>query len=419
MNILVISQETWTEKTNGGNVLSNIFKNFDTANFAQIYCSAGLPENSICSRYFQLSDRLMLKNQFRIINSQDIVSDPNDTEMVGRSLRSGIFREVLLLAREAAWSIINWKSEALKNFILDFHPDIIFAPCYSYIHTSKIALYAQELTACPVISYISDDNYSCKRISFSPSFWINRFITRKYIRKLFAKSRLIYTMTQNQIDEYEPIFNVKMKILCKGGKPAVEKTTVNNPIRLIYGGGLYLNRWKILAEIKKALENVNKDGIKAQLHIYSSTELPEKVRNKLNDNENSFLFPAISYEKLMSEYKNSDIALHVEAFDKKNLSYTRLSFSTKIVDCLSSGCATVAVGPEGQAGIDYLEANDGAVCIRDKNEIAEKITELINHPETILQYSKKAAELLIKNHSEEVISEMVKNDFEEIFENEK
>ena len=59
MKVLIISQELWSENNNGGNVLSNLFSGFD-AEFAQIYCSPGTPNNKICKRYFQITDSMIV-----------------------------------------------------------------------------------------------------------------------------------------------------------------------------------------------------------------------------------------------------------------------------------------------------------------------------------------------------------------------
>ena len=64
MRVLIISEEVWQDGTNGGNVLSNIFS--DTGyEFAQIYCSAGQPQNRLCKKYYQMTDSMMIKAMFR------------------------------------------------------------------------------------------------------------------------------------------------------------------------------------------------------------------------------------------------------------------------------------------------------------------------------------------------------------------
>ena len=61
MRILVITDEVWNDRIHGNNVLSNWFDGFD-AEFANIYCSPGFPNNNCCNRYFQITDKMMLKS---------------------------------------------------------------------------------------------------------------------------------------------------------------------------------------------------------------------------------------------------------------------------------------------------------------------------------------------------------------------
>ncbi len=417
MNILVISYETWCDTTNGGNVLSNIFADFKDDNFAQIYCSSGLPQNRLCSRYYQISDKMLMTRSGRSFETDGTAqqeSVPAQDALFTKTKNSPL-HEFFRLGREIMWKVFPWKTKELSKFITGFKPDVIFAPCYYYAHTSWLAQYAYKLTGCPIISYISDDNYSMRKISFSPSFWINKLITRKAIRNLFSKCSLIYTMTDAQKREYEEIFCKPMKILCKSASfEDVQSNPPHKPIRLLYGGGLYLKRWKILLEIKKALEKINSGEKKAYLDIFTAQNPPQKYVNALNDGKNSFIRPAVSYERLMQEYHASDIAVHVESFDRKNFLLTRLSFSTKIIDCLRSGCAVFAIGPRGQAGIDYLEDNDAAVCVRDKEDIFTALCGLIDNTQMISDYSRRAIELGRRNHSASEIAAGIKKDFEQI-----
>ena len=370
MNILVISYEAWRNTNNGGNVLSNIFCAFDDVDIAQIYCSGDMPQNNICRKYYQISESLLLTSaKGRRLEEKDYSADDADqTAVIENKINSkipGVIKNASQLARELMWTVFNWKTKELDAFIREFKPDLIFAPCYYYYHVSKVALYAESIADCPVISYISDDNYSLKNICFYPSFWINRLITRKWIRKLFSASSLIYTMTELQKTEYEQYFGRPMKILCKSAEFNKEpKKEAGNPLRLIYAGGLYLNRWKMLAALSDALAEINGQQIKAQLHIYSGTELAPRIVQKINDGKNAFFHGQISYQELHDRYRESDIAVFVESFDLKNRLTTRLSFSTKIIDCLNSGCAVLAIGPEDQGGMSYLKKNDAAICVR-------------------------------------------------------
>ena len=419
MRILIVSCEAWRDTNNGGNVLSNIFSAFPDAEIAQIYCSGEQPQNTVCQRYYQISDTMLLTaTPGRKLDLKDYSGETQlQNSVVENKIKNKIpfiFKDAALLVRELLWYISTWKSGQLEQFILSFKPDVIFAPCYSYFHVSRLALYVKKIAGCPMISYISDDNYSLKQIKFSPCFWINRFITRKWIRRLFAECSLVYTMTDLQKNEYEALFGCPMKVLCKSADFHDSEKTVGKPICLIYAGGLYLNRWKVLAKLSNALAKINHDQVNAELHIYSGSKLDSWKAKKLNDGKNSFLHAAISYDELVQKYHESDVALHVEAFDIKNRQITRLSFSTKIIDCMSSGCAIMAIGPKGQAGIEYLSANEAAICIHNVNEFYKTLKNLVENKSIIQEYSKKAILLGRKNHAREDIEKMLINDFQKV-----
>ena len=414
MRILIVSYELWDGVTNGGNVLSNIFDGYD-AEFAQIFCVSGTPYNKICKRYFQISDQMVLHRQKL---GKELIFDDYPANITGANPRGDArktvtyFRSSLMLLREMAWSLSKWKTKELEKFVLDFKPDIIFAPCNPIPHVLKIQRYVKKIAKCPMVSYVYDDIYSLKKFSLSPVFWIRHFIDRKHIRRVFKDYDFVFTMTEKQKSEYENYFKRPMGILCKCGSfDSVKEIGITHPIRLIYAGGVYINRWKVLKEVKNALAKINKTGKKAELHIYTANKVSKRQEAAMSDGENSFLHSAVGTEELKELYRNSHIALHVESFNLKNRLTTRLSFSTKIVDCLESGCAVIAIGPKGQAGIEYLKNNDGAICISSKKCIEEILSQVISDVHVISEYSKKSFNLGKQQH----IKEKAQRNIEECF----
>lgn len=421
MKILIISMETWSNNTNGGNVLTNIFNGFE-AEFAQVYCSSGMPDNSICSKYFQMTDsmaiRNILKKQKMGINftsdgdySNTLIKTDNTIENVKKI---GSF-EFLRVAREIVWGLSDYKNDRLKQFIEEFNPDIVFAPCYGVTYMLSLTKYVEEITKKPIISYISDDSFSLRQFRVSPVFWINRIVVRSRIKKIWSYYSLIYTMTNTQKQLMSKL-GKPMKILCKSGKfdKRIDKKQTNTPIRLIYAGGLYLNRWKTLVALANKIKEINLIEKKFILDIYTGTALTPKVQKILNDEVNCFIHPTIPFEQLVDEYEKSDIALHVESFDLKNRLNVRMSFSTKIIDCLDSGCAVMAICDKKQGGFSYLKEQDAAICIDSPKKIEETLERIVRYPEMIDDYRRKAVECGKRNHLQEKILNNMIHDFQTI-----
>lgn len=424
MKVLVISAEVWRDDTNGGNVLSNIFDGFE-AEFAQIYCNPGIPYNNKCKKYYQMTDSMVIQNIIKgkkigkLIEFDDYPSKRNRSDILnGDSINFYKFFKkysfpIFHVAKEIIWNASNWKNDSLKQFITEFNPDIIFAPCYGSHIMLSIDRFVANLTNKPVISYISDDHYSMKQFRISLIYWINRILLRKNLRKTFSYYNLIYTMTSEQLEECQRALKCNMKILQKSVdiSKVSKKENINKPIKLIYAGGIYCGRWKTLIAIVKALELINKNSTKMVLEIYTGNNLNKKQEAILNDKVNSNVHGLISQEELKKKYKESDIALHVESFDIKNKLSTRLSFSTKIIDCLSSGCAVMAICWNGQSGYKYLQREDVAICIDNINDIYKKLSEIVNDTSIIKKYSQKSYEVCKKNHDSKKVKKMLYTDF--------
>lgn len=431
MRILIVSLELWSENNNGGNVLSNIFSDFD-AEFAQIYCSPGEPNNKLCKQYFQITDSMIINGIFKRKNigkkiiyrdfpyklEQNVVSDFETKKWyfkIFKKYRLSLFSTV----REILWWIAPWKSKELEKFVLDFKPDVIFAPCYGHMFMLRLDRYVKHIAKANMISYISDDSYSLRQYSLSFFYWLNRLLTRFSIKKTFQEYSLVYTMTDEQATELSNALGANMKILQKGGDFSGDskKLTVNKPLRLVYAGGVYVNRWKILAKIGEILRRINIDETKIQLDIYTQNEVSEKQRTLLDDGKNTFLHPAISQVELVDVYKLSDIALHVESFELKYRLLTRLSFSTKIVDCLASTCAVMAISWKEHAGLKYLKKNDAAICIDDLSKLEEELKKIVDCPEVLIEYANKAWECGKQNHQIRKIRLKLFDDFNELVKN--
>jgi len=419
MKILILSGEVWKDVTNGGNILTGMFSDFD-AEFSQVYCRGGTPENNICYHYYQMTDMMIFKSliKHRPVGREFYIEKdhPYSSLQQNQALYSFFheYRLPLFFAmRHLAWNCSNWKNYKFKAFLDSVNPDIIFAPCYGDCFKLKLTRFVAEYTGKPVISYISDDSYTLRQLSFSPLYWINRFSVRHQLCKTFPYYSLVYTMTEAQKAQCEKDFGVNMKVLLKsspfGDIPA--KKTVGVPIRLVYAGGIYLNRWKTLASIAKSLREINRNRVKMILDIYTGNDISPKIKKLLNDGVNSTVHSSVSQKELAEIYQNSDIALHVESFDLKNRLTVRMSFSTKIVDCLASGCAVMAICDEKQGGFEYLKNEDAAICISDAAKIKGKLMELVNSPTYILGYAKKARDCCRRNHDKNAITQMIKEDF--------
>lgn len=425
MKILVIADEAWNDDIHGNNVLTNWFEGFD-ASFCEIYCSPGMPKNNICSSYFQLTDKEMFKsilfstkagNKIFLENNKDKVYEvTGKIEYENKKLYiflKAITGDFLRLVRQIIWCVGKINQEQLNSFLEEEKPDIIFAPRKSSLKLLRLEKYVYNYADLPIVAYTGDDEYSLKQLKVSPFYWIYQFSLRKVMKKQIPNYSLYYTHSLTQAREYHNIFNIPTKQILKCGDFKKQKIhTINNKtLKFVYIGKLYCNRWKTLSLIAKELKEINKNGVKAILEIYTLEHISNRKKRLLHDNVNTFLMGGIEPNKIPEIYKNSDVLLHVESFDLKNKLLTQYSLSTKIIDCLSSGCALWAIGWEKHCGCQYLIEHDCAFVSTTKKEIKNILTKIIESPSLIEEYAIKAYEFGSVHLNKKNIQKMLYQDF--------
>lgn len=433
IRVLILAAEAWRGDDSGGNTLNNFFEGMSGVEFAQIYCDDRMPQNKVCDRYFQISQSEVLRGFLlhrkvgRVLTASDIALQNNcdvpGTELPKAkkiTLKDKVLRwvksvrpEFLITLRMLIRHWSNWRTPELEKFIQDFNPDVIYAPCYASPHHLSLDRYVKSLTKKRMVTWTADDCYSLRHFSLDPFFWINRFWNRHCLRKTYPYYDEFYSISEEEVLELEPVVNkvrkksalncapVKIGILRKGVVVPESFTSreVHNPIKFIYAGGLYLNRHKSLIKIADTLRKLNSEGIvKAELHIYTGSLLSDKDMALLNDGRSVFNHGLISSEKLSQIYKDCDVAIHCESFDLKYRLMTRLSFSTKIIDCFQSGCAILAIAWKEHTGIKCLQRNDAAFCVTDVKDIEGMVTHMVENPELIKEYALKAYECEKANH---------------------
>lgn len=423
MRILVLSDEVWNDIINGNNITSNWFEGMN-AEFANIYASPGVPYNQCCNRYFQITDMMMLKSIVsnkkagKILtgfNNQGEIPAEKEPKKIYKFLKA-ISGSWLRLVREMLWSLGKYDIEEMKRFLNEFQPDVIFSERRATCKMLRLETVVHNLYAAPMFAFTGDDEYSLKQFSISPFFWVNRFAVRKRLKQNVKRYEVYYTLSEEQKEYYERLFGCRCKLLYKCGNPKdfYQERLVHFPIKMIYAGKFYCNRWKILSKIANILQDINSDEVKVVLEIYTKDSINKKQNRLLNDGRSTVIRGPVSQEELRRIYEDADIALHVESDDLKYRLATRFSFSTKIVDCLLSGCAVLAYCWNQHSGFTYLAKEDAAICVSSEAELRKALYAICDNTKIIHDYAYKAFQCAKRNHIRNNTQEMLQNDFNSV-----
>lgn len=429
MKILLITAEEWNDYVYGNGVLTNWFTGFD-AEFAQIYTSPGLPNNKVCIKYFQIDERQMVKSLYSNTKAGREVKMPtNEREQDAAKSNAqrkgiyGIFKKLslwmhtpIVMLQDFIWMTGRYDKAALQQFIGGYKPDVVFCPQLGNPKMWRLEKLVKGMTDVPFVAFTGDDEASYQQVSKSPLFWLRRWYCHNGLKNSVKIFSHYFMHSKEQAQDYTNEYGIPTSTLYKCGDFSNEfvKKSVGSPIRLVYAGRLYCNRWKTLAEIGKALHEINKHGERMVLDIYTQEALTNEQRKALSPENSVYMKGSVNPQQLKEVYRNADIALHVESMDKKNRLATRVSFSTKIIDLMASSCAILAVCWNRHCGYQYLRDNDAAFCVDNYSDILPMLQRIVDNPSLVQNYAQKAYECGRKNHTREKIQKQIRDKFEEL-----
>lgn len=428
MKILLVTSEEWNDYVYGNGVLTNWFTGFD-AEFAQIYTSPGLPVNDICDNYFQITDVQMVRSIFGGRGAGKRINKGHKPEDMFEARQNaqrkgfyGIMKRMSMtmntpvkMMQDFIWMTGRYDTGALREFVQEFDPDIVFCPRYISPKLMRLEKTVSTMTKAPFIAFTADDEASVPKYGS-----ILSCLRRKAINRLFSKHVSLYKhyfmFSQDQADEYKSEYGIETSTLlkCADFAPDYAQKKIGNPMTLVYAGRLYCNRWKSLSEIGKALQAINKDGVCMVLDIYTQEKMTKEQEAALSEDKFIRVKGCVTSAELKTVYEKADIALHVESLDDPYRMVTRVSFSTKIIDLMASSCAILAICWEQHAGYKYLKDNDVAFCCSDYRDILPLLQTISDNPSLITEYQKKAYECGKKNHNREKIQKQLVRVFENV-----
>jgi len=412
--LLTLSVNAWDNSVCTGNTFTNFFGKFDKSDVANIFCRNEKPDNLICGRYFKITERDIFLNIFLGMGVGFVYKPEDGSDNSSNNNEYSHFKwfkpTLLLFLREWLWSIGSWKNERLDQFLFEFKPDVIYMHGHMGYYMHKLLAYCQVKTGAKVVLFFGDDMYSYK--TYNPMKNLYQFFMRKWLNKSILIADLLYGGSKPLCTEYNNMFNKRFNLLYKGCDltGSIIKEKYHNPIIITYTGNLNYGRWEALTKLVNEIETVNKESVKFKLNIFTQTQLRDSISKALNRGESSKVFGKISYEKVKSVLSNSDIVLHVESFSKEQRKITRLSFSTKIIDCMQSGSCIMAIGPKDVASIQYLIETNSALVVTEKNGIRMLLSNILENKSCIVEYAIKMNKYAKIHHDINLVQrEVLKN----------
>ncbi|MFC3799833.1 hypothetical protein [Cohnella sp. GCM10012308] len=422
--VLVLSHNAFSKTQNNGKTLESFFQNWDKDKIAQIYLQPETPDFDFCKNYYRMTDYEVLNNiLFKgRIGKKIILSKEDNLETLnpviqrlytGRNNgneRKGINnfihkafiarKPLFIFMREWFWKLGKWKNKELENYIEDFSPDVLFFQGSSCVFGYEICLWIREKFQIPVILELTDD-YTTGLYKWSVIEKVNKKRYLDIFSYTINLASKVYTISEYMKDEYKSRFGGDYSVLMNS-IPQRNVKDEQEGGNLLYTGNVSLKRWELLVDIGRSLEDLNiKYSAEYKLFIYTPTPVSPEIR-KIFESISAIKYGgSLLKEELERAVSNSNILVHVEAFDEKNKAITRLSISTKIPEYMASRRTIFAVGPDDIASIKYIKENNfgKVVTTRSSAAIKQGIEELLSNKNKRRFYSDTAFQGYLNMHT--------------------
>ncbi len=421
--ILILSVSAWNSKV-GADTWPTLVSGLNPDNIASISLREEAPDSPNCNNYFVLSENRVLKSIFKksIKTGRKVervsTSDNPSADLQEHNLRYQKMSKKRsfwsLMAREAVWKIGKWKSKELDDFLTDFAPDVLLYSMDGYIHFNRICRYAKKKTNAKSIGFFCDDNFTFKQPQrFSSKIF--RIFQRHSLKKLARNTDAFWAITDMTKKEADETFDINCAVITKplNSEPVYKAWQINEPISILYTGNLQIGRDKSLVKVVNALKELNREKTYFTVDVYTKTVLADEILKELKCDFCKIHSPVPKSEVFTLQEK-ADILLFLEDIDGINSKTARLSFSTKITDYLSSGKSIFAVGRLDTAPMQYFINNDIAIVADTNAEMIAKFKSILDDPNILCEYAKKACECGIKNHKKDDILKIVHNSIEQL-----
>lgn len=300
---------------------------------------------------------------------------------------------------------------SVQSWICKFRPDVIFSPIVP-ARFMRLTMAAARLQNTPIFAYFYDDWPS---VLFRETPFA--YVPRRHLLHTFhcIRDRItgVGTASEAMAQEYRNRFHFKscaayMRCLdVPASIPQAPRLTQEGCIRLVYIGGLHLDRWKALRELGLALQQLQREGFRSEAVIYAPAKEAEAYREALSIPPVMSVAGFLHPDRIPEAVDAADVVIHVESFSPVARRFTRLSLSTKIPMYMSRGRPILAYGPGEVASCRYVADSAAGVLVGEENRelLLDRVRQLLGDAKGRVAMGQNAWNTARRNHATDVVRE--------------
>ncbi len=405
-NVLVISHTSFTKENSMGSTLAAYLEQYPAENISQLYIKEMLPNIPVCYRYFKITDSELLakiKHPFKIKVGTEISFTPSEIEAAKGSGATADARGAQrnrargMILRDMLWSTRLWNTKRFRAWIKKVAPDIILVQPGDFAYLLKLATRLSKKLGIPLVVHQSEAYYIKPMQSNTLAYRIYRKRFNRAYEKMMARASECVYLCEALERDYKKYFPMGCTLMKGIPKKSIEprEFDAKNP-RFLYAGNLgeAVGRCKPLAEVGRAVKKLG-----FHVDVYTATKGEHMA--ELTEENGIVLHCAVPHDELERQISESDFLLHIENDSHEHIVDLKYAFSTKISEMLASGRCPVIYGPTEIAGIAYFKEHGLGCVIEQKEDLCEKIKELVENSALREGYIERAKQWACKYHAAE------------------
>jgi hypothetical protein len=266
--------------------------------------------------------------------------------------------------------------EEVEKSIVHFRPDVV----YSLLGSIQLARLALRCARSCAVSLIPDfrDDWMSTLYAGRPDLVLHRRWLLREMRRVLKAAPFGMAGSDRMAEEYHAAYGMPFHsfMFCVSVPAAVTPAPAipqGEGPRLVYVGGLHLNRWVSLKRIGEALARLNAEGIPGRLFVYAPPGDVEMYKERVGGPACE-VAGSLAQSEVRAALEGGHVLVHVESFAEKDRAFTRLSMSTKMSQYMSAGRPVLCYGPGEVASCRFVTENEfGAVASSEQDGSLDEV----------------------------------------------
>jgi glycosyltransferase involved in cell wall biosynthesis len=400
--VLAVTAEPFGLPTPTGVSLGNLFDGWPARRLAQVYTLAIEPQARWCGTYLHVAGRNApleyVGRKLLTRRGRSVLRGAPMTPAVRLDRRGGSARASWHARLRAAADLSPvWIPRGLLERVRDFRPDVVYSTLGS-VRMMRLAIRLARVCERPLVAHFMDD-WPTTLYSGGELLGYARRAVHAGLRGVVRAGDRGIGISGAMAGEFQRRYGLPFAAFgnCvddssfsppgSAAEPAGggDAAAADRPVRLVYVGGLHLDRWQPLRGIAAALDAIDAPGApnaRGHLTIYAPERDLAAHGVRLAGFRNTRLAASLSAAEVPGVMRTADVLVHVESFDERLQEYTRFSLSTKIPQYMAAGRAVFGHGPEDLASMWHIRSAGAGLVVGtpDQPALAARLAEICADP---------------------------------------